>query len=143
MVYLIHFNSPLKHANHYIGFVKGNLNNRIIKHRNGTGAKILKAANDKGIDWKVVRTWKEGDRNLERKLKNQKKTRCLCPVCRCTIEYNNHKIVDNYFKAKGCKSTHLKILDSKDKVVMVIRYLVVNRGKAIEKAKRFIDKIKT
>lgn len=81
MVYLIHFDHPLKHAQHYLGFVESNLDERIKRHKAGVGAKILKAANEAGIGWSVVRTWEDGDRNFERKLKNQKKSRCLCPVC--------------------------------------------------------------
>ncbi len=82
MVYLIHFTDKLHHAQHYIGFVEKNLKQRIRKHRNNKGAKLLIAVNAKGIQWEVVRVWEAGDRTLERQLKNQKKARCLCPVCR-------------------------------------------------------------
>jgi len=83
MVYLIHFDKPYKHANHYIGFTDGALEDRIAKHRNGTGAKLLKVINDAGIGWNVVRTWEDGDRTFERKLKNRKKSSDLCPICKC------------------------------------------------------------
>lgn len=81
MVYLIHFQSKLHHAEHYLGFVERNLPQRIKKHKSGTGAKLLAALNRAGIDWEVVRVWKDGDRHFERKLKNYKKARCFCPVC--------------------------------------------------------------
>lgn len=81
MVYLIHFDRPLAHAQHYIGFAENDLEQRINKHRSGAGAKILRAANIAGINWNVVKVWEEGDRTFERSLKNRKKTRCLCPVC--------------------------------------------------------------
>jgi predicted GIY-YIG superfamily endonuclease len=81
MVYLIHFDQPLKHARHYLGFVESDLQQRIDKHKAGTGAKILRAANIAGINWNVVKVWEDGDRNFERSLKNKKKTRCICPVC--------------------------------------------------------------
>lgn len=82
MVYLIHFEKPFKHAQHYIGFTD-NLEQRMHDHELGTrGAKLLKAVRDAGINFSVVRTWPKGDRNFERKLKKQKKSRCLCPVCR-------------------------------------------------------------
>ncbi|MDQ2753492.1 MAG: GIY-YIG nuclease family protein [Bacteroidota bacterium] len=82
MVYLIHFEEKLHHAQHYLGFVEKNLKQRIKKHKCNKGAKLLIAVNDKGISWEVVKVWKEGDRNFERKLKNRKNARCLCPVCR-------------------------------------------------------------
>lgn len=82
MVYLIHFSEKLHHAQHYIGFVENNLKQRIKKHQKNKGAKLLIAVNDKGISWEVVRVWEEGDRTFERKLKNCKKARCFCPVCR-------------------------------------------------------------
>ena len=81
MVYLIHFSQKLHHAQHYIGFVKTDLLQRIALHIDNRGAKILTAVNNSGIPWKVVRVWTEGDRALERKLKNYKKARCFCPVC--------------------------------------------------------------
>ncbi len=81
MVYLIHFDQPLKHAQHYIGFVESDLDQRIEKHKNGTGAKIMKAVNEAGIPWQVVKVWKDGDRTFERKLKNRKNSKCMCPLC--------------------------------------------------------------
>lgn len=82
MVYLIHFEKKLGHAQHYIGYAADDkFENRIKCHKKGCGSRILNAANKAGINWEVVRTWK-GDRKLERKLKNWKKASQLCPVCR-------------------------------------------------------------
>jgi len=89
MVYLIHFEVKLQHAQHYLGFTQENLEQRIKQHQNGTGAKILKACNERGIKWSVVRTWPDGDRNFERQLKNRKKTRCLCPQCKENAKNSN------------------------------------------------------
>lgn len=81
MVYLIHFDRPLGHAQHYIGFTD-NLQQRLHDHEaTCKGSKLLQAVRAAGIHFRVVRTW-EGDRGLERRLKNQKKARLLCPVCR-------------------------------------------------------------
>lgn len=82
MVYLIHFQSKLHHAQHYIGFVETDLMQRIELHLSNRGAKLLAAVNNQGIEWQVVRLWLEGDRSFERKLKNYKKARCFCPICR-------------------------------------------------------------
>jgi len=81
MVYLIHFAQKLKHAQHYIGFVEKDLEQRLEKHRSGNGAKILKALKEAGIPWEVVKVWEDGDRTFERSLKNKKKSSCLCPTC--------------------------------------------------------------
>lgn len=78
-VYLIHFERPFWHAQHYLGYT-ANLSRRIEQHRNGTGAKLLRAIAKHGISWEVVRTWPGGP-TLERALKSRKKSRELCPVC--------------------------------------------------------------
>lgn len=83
MIYLIHFDQPLHHANHYVGFVDGDENAvkaRLEEHRAGWGAKILAACNRQGITYNVVRTM-PGDRNRERQIKNGHKTRAYCPIC--------------------------------------------------------------
>ena len=41
-VYLIHFKHKLHHAGHYIGFSKC-LEFRIASHRDGTGARLIRA----------------------------------------------------------------------------------------------------
>lgn len=80
-VYLIHLSKPIAdHAQHYIGWAK-HLEARINHHRNRSGARLLQVAVDLHIDFEVVRTW-EGDRQFERKLKNRKNARQLCPICR-------------------------------------------------------------
>ncbi len=84
-VYLIHFDENFGHARHYLGFCEnGNLEDRIATHRAGghNAARLLQVIGAAGIGWQVVRTWKNVDRNFERKLKNKKKSSTLCPVCR-------------------------------------------------------------
>lgn len=83
MIYLIHFDTPLHHANHYVGFVDGDqnaVNTRLAEHRAGHGAKILAACNQRGITYKVVRTM-PGNRARERQIKNTHQTRAYCPIC--------------------------------------------------------------
>lgn len=80
-VYLIHLDSPISHARHYIGWSRY-LKKRIDHHRRGTGSRFLAAAVRLGINFEVVRKWKNADGEFERKLKNRKKARTLCPVCR-------------------------------------------------------------
>lgn len=79
-IYLIHFARPLAHANHYLGWTD-NLPARLDRHRSGNGSKLLAAVMAAGIEFQVVRTW-PGSRDDERRMKNWKKARRLCPVCR-------------------------------------------------------------
>lgn len=78
-VYLIHFDTPYKHARHYLGFAT-DLRVRLDSHYLGVGARLMQVVGQAGIKWHVVRTWK-GDRGLERQLKNQKNSPRLCPIC--------------------------------------------------------------
>jgi len=93
LVYLLHFNKNYQHARHYIGFVDGGqeeLEARIKHHRSGTGAKLMKVIKEAGIDFELARTWPEGDRNFERRLKNMKKASQYCPICRRNHESIKH-----------------------------------------------------
>jgi predicted GIY-YIG superfamily endonuclease len=78
-VYLIHFNRRFKHAGHYLGF-STNLDKRITDHLCGMGSRLMEVITEAKIEWKVVRTW-EGDRKLERRLKNRNNAPSLCPIC--------------------------------------------------------------
>jgi predicted GIY-YIG superfamily endonuclease len=84
-VYLIHFESKLHHAQHYIGFASHDLFARIRDHRNNHGARLLQVLNGAGVQWHVVRTWR-GTRQLERRFKRRKKASALCPICREATE---------------------------------------------------------
>lgn len=84
-IYLIHLDHPIHHAQHYIGFTS-DLPTRIKTHRSGNGAKLLKHANELGILYRVVRTWRGGQwvngaRRAEKNLKARKNARKICPIC--------------------------------------------------------------
>jgi GIY-YIG catalytic domain len=70
---------PRGRACHYLGTTI-NLDRRLSQHREGTGARILAAANQRGIAHDVVRTW-SGGRDVERALKRQRNAPRLCPTC--------------------------------------------------------------
>jgi predicted GIY-YIG superfamily endonuclease len=78
-VYLIHFDTPYKHARHYTGWAS-DLERRVADHRAGRGARLMEVIKDAGISWDVVRTW-EGTRNLERAIKDLHEAPRLCPEC--------------------------------------------------------------
>lgn len=87
MIYLLHFATPLggpKHqARHYLGFVEGDeqsVQARLEEHRAGWGARITAAANQRGIQYEVVRTM-PGDRHQERRIKNTNNLGRYCPIC--------------------------------------------------------------
>lgn len=84
MVYLIHFNSPIsdKHTcQHYLGYTRLSGKKRLATHKAGNGATLTRVANEREIDYKIVRRW-QGGRALERQLKNLKNSPKLCPVCK-------------------------------------------------------------
>ncbi len=83
-LYLLHFSPPLKHARHYLGFVKdgAKLEERLSDHRRGFGAKITRACVVAGIDMILSRVWKNGSRTMERQLKRRKEAPTFCPICR-------------------------------------------------------------
>lgn len=78
-VYLLHFDAPIAHAQHYLGYTT-NLSQRLAMHANGNGARLTQVCLERHISWRLARTW-TGGRNLERKLKNQKHSARLCPIC--------------------------------------------------------------
>jgi hypothetical protein len=79
-VYLIHFETKLHHAQHYIGFASHDLFARMRDHRKNYGARLLQVLNGIGVPWHVVRTWC-GSRQFERRLKRRKNASKLCPIC--------------------------------------------------------------
>jgi putative endonuclease len=87
-VYLIHFDEPIGNpgnprglAQHYLGWSSLPVIQRLKRHENARGARIMSVCREKGVAWKLVRTW-DGPRALERKLKNLHNSPKLCPICR-------------------------------------------------------------
>ena len=97
MLYIIHFAEPIGDvtnpkgaARHYAGATH-DLPNRLLQHRTGFGAKIMKAVCERGIAWTVAATF-EGGFEEEKILKLQKNTPRYCPICR------EQRILDKMFK---------------------------------------------
>lgn len=79
-VYLVHLDKPLGHNRHYMGFSR-NVEKRLERHRRGNGAKLLAAAKNEGIGFRLVRVWENVTPSFERKLKLRKEGPRFCPVC--------------------------------------------------------------
>lgn len=89
-VYLIHFTHPISPnhtCQHYIGWAP-HWPTRIMEHRAGgsDAARLCQVAKERGIDFVVARIWADGDRALERRLKNRHGAARFCPVCRGEME---------------------------------------------------------
>lgn len=79
-IYLIHFDQPFGHAQHYLGWAR-DVEARIAHHRNGSGANLLRHVNEAGITWQVVRTWPNMTKNDERRMKIGSHAPQYCPIC--------------------------------------------------------------
>lgn len=83
-VYLLHFDRPYHHAQHYLGY-SADLGTRIALHKAPLGSshhRLMQVIYAAGIGFSVARVWDNGDRALERSLKRRKNGRRLCPLCR-------------------------------------------------------------
>jgi predicted GIY-YIG superfamily endonuclease len=78
-VYLIHLDTPYKHARHYTGWTT-DLDARLQAHRNGQGARLMQVITQAGITWRLARTW-PGGRSRERAIKDRHEAPRLCPEC--------------------------------------------------------------
>jgi predicted GIY-YIG superfamily endonuclease len=88
-IYLIHLDEPSgdpgrprMSARHYVGWTNGvSVDERFAQHQSGAGARILAAANRRGIAYRVVRVWKRQSRKDERRMKNNGHFASKCPAC--------------------------------------------------------------
>ena len=92
--YLLHFSKPyigkkrnpnarrVQVVGHYLGYAKRDPYARIEQHQKGCGARLTQVAVQSGIELIVAQIWMSGTRRDERKLKNRKNAKKLCPFCR-------------------------------------------------------------
>lgn len=91
-IYLAHFETPFKHAQHYLGFTAGTLEARFKRHCANAasgkrqGSALMNAITRAGIPFKVVRTW-PGDRAMERRFHDGGNNAAKCPVCTGKVTY--------------------------------------------------------
>ena len=84
-VYLLHFERPLAHARHYLGWAI-DAQARVDEHLAGDGSRLVRAVVRAGIHVELVRTWEGVDRNFERSLKRRGNGRSICPICKATYD---------------------------------------------------------
>ncbi len=81
-VYLLHFQRPFGHAEHYLGWAdRDRLQFRLGHHGGSEGANLLRHVAGAGIGWDLTRIWPDGDRTRERRIKNNGTNAKVCPVC--------------------------------------------------------------
>lgn len=82
--YIVHIDPPLGHARNYLGSAR-NLHSRLKADLGGTGARLLRAALDRGRTLTVSRIWvtvtDAEARMTEAGLKERRDTPDLCPEC--------------------------------------------------------------
>lgn len=82
-VYIIHFDTPLEHAQHYVGSTQ-HLRQRLFTHANRNGARITAAAGEAEIPWclgNLFQTTQANGRRVEVYLKDQRNTARFCRIC--------------------------------------------------------------
>lgn len=58
MLYLLHFETPYRHARHYLGYTesRASLRQRLKAHQRGQGARLMEVVRDAGIGFALART---------------------------------------------------------------------------------------
>lgn len=79
-VYLLHFDKPVVHAQHYLGWAIDH-ENRVNAHLSGEGARLVEVAVARGVHVELVRAWHNVERSFERRLKKNGTLKRVCPVC--------------------------------------------------------------
>ena len=80
MVYIIHFESSIAHACHYIGSTK-NLKKRMAEHEKGTTTPLMREVKGRGIKWRVSIVDRQGMKQRERQIKSRGSAKRTCPIC--------------------------------------------------------------
>lgn len=80
-VYLLHFDRPHHHAQHYVGHTD-DVQARIERHSKGNGARIVQRFAEIGIGFEVAMVWPDGDKKMEKRIKHRHGSiKDWCPIC--------------------------------------------------------------
>jgi predicted GIY-YIG superfamily endonuclease len=85
-IYLLHFDTPYRHAKHYLGWTS-DLQGRLADHAAGRGARLMEVTRAAGIGFVLARTW-PGTRSRERQLKGEGGRSRMCPICKAVAAAN-------------------------------------------------------
>jgi hypothetical protein len=92
-IYVVHFERPYRHAQHYVGWTT-NLRQRFYRHTAESplrrGSALMRAVVLAGIAFKVVATW-PGTRTQERQIHRHHHANRHCPVCRGVVTFADAK----------------------------------------------------
>lgn len=88
-VYLLHFETPYKHAKHYVGYSK-DIDARIELHRQGQAARLTQVIKAAGISFVEAKRWRNKSQAFERSLKNRGGASRYCPICRAKLREGKH-----------------------------------------------------
>lgn len=90
-IYVLHFDTPLSHARHYIGCTES-LRQRLTAHAIGAGSRICRELIERGVTFRLGGLYTCSHRRmrtLERTLKNQHNSDRYCQLC--TKDQNSFK----------------------------------------------------
>jgi len=84
-VYVLHFDTPYKHAKHYTGIAR-NVEKRMKQHKSGQGARLTQVLKENNITFKysVIKEYntfseaKAEEKRLKEVVKNPNR---YCPIC--------------------------------------------------------------
>jgi predicted GIY-YIG superfamily endonuclease len=84
-IYLLHFEEPLSHAQHYLGSTT-DLEERVRRHRAGQGARLTQVLHERSRAWKLAAVFMPHSptasvRGLERAAKQRHGAAAYCPIC--------------------------------------------------------------
>ena len=84
LIYLLHFETALHHAQHYLGSTT-NVCDRLESHAAGNGAKLTEVLFERNEHWRLAALWQLTDNSsrlaLERRIKNHHNGTRYCPIC--------------------------------------------------------------
>lgn len=92
--YLLHFDQPYRHAQHYLGYTAGPAEVRYHEHCTNSDVKLVAAVRRAGIGIQLARVWPEAEREFEQRHKYREgkggrhrfgathSLRPFCPICK-------------------------------------------------------------
>lgn len=111
VIYLLHFSSPVRRCNHYLGSTRADqFARRMREHGNGNGARLCALAVQQQVTMRIVRIWQEPDRQREFKLKRAGHFRLQCPICQAPESERAAK-AEHYRLLTNCRNVGSKTLE--------------------------------